>query len=100
MDGQDRLVQGRRGRKRASIGNTAPAPLPPGGRGEVKIQRRWLGYRESIFTTLIIEQPGPGMSSGSGLLGEREGWLKDAADECRHGRLAGDRTPPCGCYAE
>ncbi len=22
-----------------------------------------------------------------------------ADNECRHGRLAGDRTPPCGCFA-
>jgi hypothetical protein len=24
----------------------------------------------------------------------------DAAHECRHGRLAGDRTPPCGCWPQ
>jgi hypothetical protein len=25
--------------------------------------------------------------------------LRDAADECEHGRLPGDKAPPCGCWA-
>lgn len=36
----------------------------------------------------------------------RGGWPIEAGtlggladNECRHGRLAGDRTPPCGCFA-
>jgi hypothetical protein len=24
--------------------------------------------------------------------------LRELDDECRHGRLEGDRTPPCGCF--
>ena len=26
--------------------------------------------------------------------------FSDAELECEHGRLAGDKTPPCGCWAE
>lgn len=25
-------------------------------------------------------------------------WVRAPEDECKHGRLPGDRTPPCGCF--
>lgn len=37
----------------------------------------------------VIDRPLPYQDRASQL---------DAVNECRHGRLAGDRTPPCGCW--
>ena len=45
-------------------------------------------YSLSIVPTvdlLVLDDPEP---------------IKDAADECKHGRLPGDKSEPCGCFQE
>lgn len=50
--------------------------------------------------TLSVEQNSPahpGRDRRSWLI---EANLRPAEDECRHGRLPGDRSDPCGCWRE
>jgi hypothetical protein len=42
------------------------------------------------------EDVGPASALWSG--GIDAAAFKDAENECTHGRLSGDRTPPCGCW--
>jgi hypothetical protein len=44
------------------------------------------------------EDVGPASALWSGGV-DAAAW-RDAADECRHGRLPGDNTPPCGCWPQ
>lgn len=47
--------------------------------------------------TTTMRLPGPGMQVRDG---RADGWLRAPEDECRHGRLPGDRVPSCGCWDE
>jgi hypothetical protein len=46
--------------------------------------------RRYPFTTTVL--PAAPLDRGGGPE------LYDAVNECEHGRLPGDKTPPCGCW--
>jgi hypothetical protein len=54
--------------------------------------------RHFYIHSLTIDQFGHGLKRMDGAGGFDLDDLREVDDECRHGRLEGDRTPACGCF--
>jgi hypothetical protein len=64
---------------------------------ELREHTRWYIFHSLTMRPNTPAHPAPGTDDVNPVFGPRG--LRAPEDECEHGRLEGDRTPPCGCYA-
>jgi len=77
-------------RSRQNYGSEPKGPRPD----EIALARE--RYEQQMAgMTLHMELPSAAHPAPGGDL-----WVRAPEDECKHGRLPGDRTPPCGCFKE
>lgn len=102
-EGDTNRFRGRRRKGGARALVDAYPTMPPVAKDEAWVEELREHTRYYVFHSLTIHPNTPARpADGPGdhvnpMFGPRG--LRAPEDECEHGRLEGDRTPPCGCYA-